>query len=397
MDPSFDFQKESRALAANRQRAQMYAHEILKYPPYDGMLISRAAVEKLKTSVHYTFGQVQRLKRVGAREFLRLNEVPGGDKVEIMGDCGSFSFVKAHVPPFTVDSLVEFYTDCQFQYGISLDHVILGFLKKPEEMEVPEDWQRRFDLTLALAEEFFEKCTDRKVPFTPLGAAQGWSPKSYSDAVIAMQKIGYRYIALGGLVPLNNREVMSVLEAVEKVRKSETKLHLLGISRIDHVQDFKKYGVASFDSTSALKKAFMDDKDNYFIGDKAYTAVRIPQVGENPGLKKKILAGEIKQETASELEKLCLQGIHEFDRGQLSLAEIVNRVRIYERLWHGKKDDSALYAETLEAKPWLTCRCEICKTVGIQVVVFRGAERNRRRGFHNLHNLKTKLAEKNKL
>ena len=141
----------------------------------------------------------------------------------------------------------------------------------------------------------------------------------------------------------------------------------------------------------------MDERDNYFIGDKTYTAVRIPQVGENPGLKKKILAGEIKQETARELEKLCLQGIQEFDRGQLSLAEIVDRVRTYERLWHGKKDDSALYAETLEARPWLRCRCEICKTVGIQVVVFRGAERNRRRGFHNLHNLKTKLTEKNNL
>ena len=30
------------------------------------------------------------------------------------------------------------------------------------------------------------------------------------------------------------------------------------------------------------------------------------------------------------------------------------------------------------------CPCEICRRLGIHVMLFRGAERNRRRGFHNL-------------
>ena len=33
---------------------------------------------------------------------------------------------------------------------------------------------------------------------------------------------------------------------------------------------------------------------------------------------------------------------------------------------------------------WKHCGCTICKEIGIEVVLFRGAERNRRRGFHNL-------------
>jgi hemerythrin-like domain-containing protein len=39
----------------------------------------------------------------------------------------------------------------------------------------------------------------------------------------------------------------------------------------------------------------------------------------------------------------------------------------------------------------LLCPCVICRQLGIHVVIFRGAERNRRRGFHNLFVTYTKL------
>jgi hypothetical protein len=38
----------------------------------------------------------------------------------------------------------------------------------------------------------------------------------------------------------------------------------------------------------------------------------------------------------------------------------------------------------LAAKPWSSCPCDVCRTLGYHVILFRGAERNRRRGFHNL-------------
>ena len=39
---------------------------------------------------------------------------------------------------------------------------------------------------------------------------------------------------------------------------------------------------------------------------------------------------------------------------------------------------------TLTDKPWKFCDCLICKEVGVEVIIFRGNNRNRRRGFHNL-------------
>src|ERR1035438_5829415 len=39
----------------------------------------------------------------------------------------------------------------------------------------------------------------------------------------------------------------------------------------------------------------------------------------------------------------------------------------------------------LEDQPWRSCACGICEQVGIDVAMFRGSERNKRRGFHNLY------------
>ncbi len=44
-----------------------------------------------------------------------------------MGDCGAFTYVREDDPPYTVDEVIDFYEDCGFDAGISLDHVILGF------------------------------------------------------------------------------------------------------------------------------------------------------------------------------------------------------------------------------------------------------------------------------
>ena len=40
--------------------------------------------------------------------------------------------------------------------------------------------------------------------------------------------------------------------------------------------------------------------------------------------------------------------------------------------------------EVLTEKPWKACACEVCRALGHHVILFRGAERNRRRGFHNV-------------
>ena len=53
------------------------------------------------------------------------------------------------------------------------------------------------------------------------------------------------------------------------------------------------------------------------------------------------------------------------------------------------QDDRRYYSafeETLHDRPWEKCHCAICKEIGIEVILLRGNNRNRRRGFHNTYN-----------
>ena len=394
VDPSFDFATERRTCTQSRQQAHLYAHEMLDGPPYDGMLFSKAMVDPHSSgkSLRYSFAQVQRLKRVGIREFLRLDRPGLQKRLETMGDCGSFSYANESEPPYGVDSVIQFYLDCQFDYGISLDHVILGFRgATAKDAEVPSEWHNRFQITLDKAEEFLKQNRKEKLPFIPIGAAQGWSADSYASAVQSLQKMGYDYIALGGMVPLRTIEILASLEAIKQVRRPKTKLHLLGISRLENLEAFESAGVYSFDSTSSLKRAFMHDRENYHTTERSYTAVRIPQVEGNNQLKKLILAGEVDFGVARKLELACFDGVLAFDKGNLGVESLLELLREYESLWHGQKDDSVHYRATLEDKPWKNCHCTVCRKLGIHVVIFRGAERNRSRGFHNLHVLRERL------
>jgi hypothetical protein len=355
---------------------------------YDGLLVSKGIVDGVgPSSGKYTLAQRHRLLRVGAKDFFRLDDT-AGQPLDIMGDCGAFTYVREKVPPYSVDEVLDFYDECRFDLGISLDHVILSYQASWDEPgnveQIPSDVRDRQELTLALAAEFLTKHKARRLRFQPLGVAQGWSPRSYAFAVKALQKIGFTRIAVGGMVPLKTPEILASLEAISRVRNSKTQLHLLGVSRFDSFTRFRDFGVTSFDSTSPLRQAFKDDRDNYYTPDRTYTAVRVPQVEGNPGLQRRIKAGQVSQEVARRHERHCLDLLRDYDADLLGIDEVVSGLRAYEELYDPEHDHSEAYREVLAARPWSTCPCDVCRTLGYHVILFRGAERNRRRGFHNI-------------
>lgn len=397
VDPSFDFATEKRDVLRRRQRDDQYAHEVFRERSFDGLLVSKGIVDGFgDTGSRYTLAHRHRLLRSGARAFFRLDECQWGP-LPVMGDCGAFTYVNEDVPPYRVDEVIEFYLECGFDQGISVDHVILSYDPKWEtDGTTPTPIRARQQITLELAQEFLTRCRGEHVPFEPLGVAQGWGPQSYASAVEQLQKMGYDYIALGGMVPLKTRDILCCLEAISKVLRPQTRLHLLGVTRTDSIREFSDRGVKSFDSTSPLRQAFKDDKDNYYTPNRTYPAIRIPQVGENPRLKKRIAAGQVAQDRARTLERACLDAMRRFDQDQASVDDVVGVLSDYEALYDGKSDRSAAYREVLEARPWRSCGCDVCQALGYHVILFRGAERNRRRGFHNIwvfyRRLQTELA-----
>ncbi|MDB4873534.1 MAG: archaeosine tRNA-ribosyltransferase type 5 [Gemmatimonadales bacterium] len=394
IDPTFDFVTEERSPLRVRQRDELYAHEALTKAPFNGYLVSKAIVDGVPgASGKYTLAQRHRLYRVGVHRFFRLEDVQG-PPLQTLGDCGGFSYINEDVPPYTPDQVIDFYDECGFDLGISVDHVILGYDPSADlDSSHPkrENWTKRQKITLELAAEFLDRCNVRQARLEPLGAAQGWSPHSYAVSVRELQKIGYKRIALGGMVPLKTDEILACLREIETVREKDTQLHLLGITRYNNVPEFATYGVTSFDSTSAFRQSFKDDRDNYHWLDRNYTAIRVPQVDGNPKLKARIRSGQIDQGQALQREQACLGALRGFDAGEVSTQTVIDALNRYEELFDGRKDYSEIYRETLSNAPWKTCKCGICERAGINVVLFRGSERNKRRGFHNLHILRQRL------
>ncbi len=395
IDPGFDFLSEAYSLDRRVQHDDVYAHEFFEAAPYDGMLVSRATVGDASLKGKYTTSQSVRFRRDGARAFLRF------PKGELFGDCGAFSYVREEKPPYAIPEMTDYYAACGFTHAVSIDHVILGYDEKLDDPSlfggrtnpadhdgVPEDWKFRYNLTLELAQEFLLYCQASRAPFQAIGIAQGWSPFSYREAVRRLVDMGYEYIALGGMVPLMAPQIRRVLDEVRQVAP-DVKIHLFGFTKADDLGDFVPYNLESFDSTSPLLRAFKDDKKNYLTRglegqpNRWFTAIRVPHADDNNKFKRDILAGVKEQKQLRSLEARALDTLRLYAARDAGVDETLEAIAQY-GIEFGKKVPLRAYRDTLEARPWDSCACRACRESGIETLIFRGSNRNRRRGFHNL-------------
>jgi len=94
-----------------------------------------------------------------------------------------------------------------------------------------------------------------------------------------------------------------------------------------------------------------------------------------------------------EVAKEALFKLREYATDKCSLNNVMDILRKIEK----RKDEKwlELYRKTLEERPWEKCTCKICKELGIDILIFRGNERNMRRGFHNVHQFYYRFIKKN--
>jgi hypothetical protein len=409
VDPTFDF----RADVCTPERdveADVYAHEIFRTPPYDGILISRAVVEKSKTN----FEDVQKL---GAHRYLRL---PNG--LEVFGDCGAFSYVNEEVPRYKTEDVLEYYATIGVDYGASVDHLVVNTIyllegteeKSKEGIKQATQYKRKVQMTetecrrrqglsLENAHEFIRLHAKRRYKFTPVGVAQGWTPASYANAVKELLRMGYTYIALGGLARSPAPQVLKVLEAAAQAIEehstqgsSRIRLHLFGVAKLSLIDQLSRYGVVSIDSASYLRKAWLRSGQNYLGADgQWYTAIRVPQ-SYHPKVQEYVNKNGKSLQQVKDQEQFCLDMLQRYNDTGLSAAEfeqLLDAIVEYDMYMLRFGDDGQSlrdkaiskekYRRSLEARPWENCPCEVCKSLGIHVLIFRGTNRNKRRGFHN--------------
>ena len=363
-----------------RPERKKYAHEIFgKKAPYDGMLLSLAQLRNAK-------GLLSRLRKQQEpfvlREALRL---PRG--MAIFGDCGAFSYVADHSPHFEPREAASLYHQFGFNLGASVDHI-------PHPSMTTKEKKRRMKLTASYAKEFLDICNFHGYLFKPIGSIQGITAEDYAHYVHEYVDMGYKHIALGGLVRRKDSEILDIVAAVREALQQGTRgkdeniwIHLFGILRPYLQHSFQYLGVSSFDSASYLRKAWMSSDRNYLApdGKSWYGTIRVP-MSTSKAMRDAAQTNSISTERLEELESQCLSSLEHFDSTPKSKGKVIANIDEYGPLLQRKGEDNHFvdkHEALMKDEPWKKCKCPVCKELGIQVVVFRGANRNRRRGFHN--------------
>ena len=153
------------------------------------------------------------------------------------------------------------------------------------------------------------------------------------------------------------------------------------------MRKFADLGVTSVDSASLLRRAWMGSGQNYITMEgHFYTAIRVPAAGKSFRAKRMVQEGRATRQSVEKLDNACMKALQDFDEDKVSVQYVLDVLREYDHLiTPDRVDTTDLLRYTLEHKPWKQCKCAICKKDGIQVVIFRGNNRNRRRGFHNTY------------
>ena len=388
LDPDFNFEQDAFSAKTRVERGDKHCCVLMQPEQMcDGVLVSLAQNGTSK-------GPLRRLHGTepGALSPLPLRSQFGLSTTQyLFGDCGAFSYVNEDLPTISVEQAVALYELYGFDFGASVDHIPVKTIKRNEGKILLSEGQRqeRVDLTRENAKAFIEAANRRKAVFNPVGTIQALNADQYAQCVRDYFDLGYRHIALGGLVPLRDNEIESVVRAVVSTAddlKERPWIHLFGVFRPELQDLFQELKIDSFDSATYFRKAWLRSTQNYLgKNGRWYAALRVPMTNDGRTRKRLMDAdadiGELEKEERRVLELLC-----QYDNEQSTIGEVLEAILSYDQHLARSSETQSMrgqYRRTLQDRPWRMCECPFCKEIGIHMLIFRGANRNKRRGAHN--------------
>ncbi len=394
VDPGYNFMMDehSAAHAACPRDNDAYMWEIfgLDDLPFDGVLVSKLQVDNNER-------KARQVADKGIHAYLRLPET-----FPVLGDCGAFGYINDDKPPLHTKDILDYYYHAGVNYAVSIDHLVVQSVRvldaegKPtkETRELTRaEKEERVAITTQNAIDFWKEWD--RIPayrerFTPLAGVQGEDPADYAQCLRdILAGANYDYVAIGGLVRRHTKEILKILREVHPIaNQHKLQVHVFGVFRLEAIPEMYRLGVTSFDSASRLRKSWMSNHDNYYFQRRSYTGLRVPQPDESKKTRKLVQQDPGKYLALfQELERKSLAIIRDFhaDPERVSSEKVIEVLTEYTK--HFAPDLKLLkwYRETLGERPWQRCTCPICKKIGVEVIIFRGNNRNRRRGFHNVY------------
>ena len=388
LDPEFDFEGDVFSGPSREQRQDKHCSVLMRPQQMcDGILLSLAQHGTHKGPIRRLRGtEPDALSPPQLRKHFGLT-----DSQYLFGDCGAYSYVNQELPTITVEQAVALYESYGFDFGASVDHIPVAAIRSNgARLELPtQELTRRVETTRENARRFMDVAQKRRVRFNPVGTIQALSPEQYAQSVRVYYEYGYRHIAVGGLVPQSDRKIEENVRAVIQAANDLPErpwIHLFGVYRPKLQALFRQLKVDSFDSASYFRKAWLRSDQNYLSVDgRWYAALRVPMTSDGrTRLRLKSMHADLERLEVQEREVLTL--LCRYDHDKVSVNEVLDAVLEYDvHLARSSETQSmrAKYRQTLVDRPWRRCECNFCEKLGIHMLIFRGANRNKRRGAHN--------------
>ncbi len=388
LDEQFDFETDTFSGSSRLERDDKHCSVLMRPKKMsDGILVSLA---QHMTSI----GPLRRIIGTESNSLApqNLRSFFGLEKNQILfGDCGAFSYINDEVPAISVEQALAMYELHGFDFGASVDHIPVPKITRDGKFITLTREQRlaRIALTKKNAESFIELAKSRQSGFTPVGIIQSLDANGYARMVKKYHEFGYRHIAIGGLVPLPDSVVTEIVTKVMNVvtdLKPRPWVHLFGIFRPKLQGLFRSLKVDSFDSATYFRKAWLRSDQNYLASNgKWYAAIRVPMT-RDPRTRKKLEESGLDISRLAVQETRVMKMLCKYDKDEIGISEVLEAVLDYDKNLIRSTEVHSLraqYKRTLEDRPWRQCDCQFCKEIGIHTLIFRGANRNKRRGAHN--------------
>lgn len=388
LDNQFDFETDKFSGKSPSERGDKHCSILMKPERmHDGILVSLAQHVTSKGPLRRFEGsEEQSLAPTNLRDQFGLEQ-----NQSLFGDCGAFSYVNEVEPSITVEQAVALYDLHGFDFGASVDHIpVANVMRNGVAVDLTRGEQlARVRKTRKNAELFLDAAHKRKVSFRPVGTVQALDAASYAKTVKFYYELGYRYIAIGGLVPQTDESIQKIVTAVMKAvsnLRERPWIHLFGVFRPKLQELFRNLKVDSFDSATYFRKAWLRSDQNYLATNGSwYAAIRVPMT-KDPRTRKRLESSKVDIQNLEIQEAAVMKLLMRYDREEVSTREVLDAVIGYDAQLTRSSEIQSLrvkYERTLIDRPWKLCTCPFCKDIGIHMLIFRGANRNKRRGTHN--------------
>ena len=162
-------------------------------------------------------------------------------------------------------------------------------------------------------------------------------------------------------------------------------IHLFGIYRPRLQELFRHLNVDSFDSASYFRKAWLRSDQNYLASNgQWYAALRVPMTSDGR-TRNRLQMMDVDIGELQILEREVLRLLSQYDNDRVTVSEVLEAVLHYDSYLPRSSETESMrakYKRTLVDRPWRSCNCNFCENLGIHMLIFRGANRNKRRGAH---------------